>query len=131
MAVDRQRIGVSPDFSCFYAPRTGLRPFFRHAIRRGAVFVDGHRTPASRFFPAVVGFFPASAALLAAAVRRPAVAPVALAAVGVAAAAYGVRAGRSRKEVRALALVTPLYAVGHGLGMWRGLAEIVRSRLAR
>ena len=127
----RRRIWISPKFACFYAPRTTLASFFRHSIRRGAVFVDGHGTPGSRFFPAVVAFFPASAVLVAAAARRPAVAPAALAAAGVAAAAYGVRAGRSRREVRALALVTPVYAVAHGLGMWRGLAEIVRSRLAQ
>jgi glycosyltransferase involved in cell wall biosynthesis len=127
----RRRIWISPKFACFYAPRTSLAAFFRHAIRRGAVFVDGHGTPASRFFPAIVAFFPLSAALLAAALRRPIVAPLALAAPGAAAAAYAARAGRSDEEIRALALVTPLYALGHGIGMWRGLAEIVRARLAR
>ena len=39
---------------------------------------------------------------------------------------YGVRAGRSPREVRVLATVTPIYALGHGLGMWRGLAELLR-----
>jgi glycosyltransferase involved in cell wall biosynthesis len=127
----RQRIWLSPMFACFYAPRTSLASFFRHAIRRGAVFVDGHGTPASRFFPVVVAFFPLSAALLVAALRRPIVAPLALAAPGAAAAAYAARAGRSDEEIRALALVTPVYALGHGIGMWRGLAEIVRARLGR
>jgi glycosyltransferase involved in cell wall biosynthesis len=127
----RQRIGISPEFACVYAPRASLARFFRHAIRRGAVFVDGHSTPASRFFPVVVAFFPVSVALLVAAVRRPWIAPLAAAGPGVAAAAYGARAGRSREEIRALALVTPVYALGHGLGMWRGLAELVRGRLGR
>ena len=63
-----------------------------------------------------------------ASVRRPWVAVAAAASCGLAAAAYGVSAGRSLREIRALALVTPLYAVGHGLGMWRGLGELVRSR---
>jgi glycosyltransferase involved in cell wall biosynthesis len=127
----QRRIGVSPEFSCVYAPRTSLGGFFRHAIRRGAVFVDGHGRPESRFFPVVVAFFPLSAALVVAAARRPSVAPAAAVASGLAAAAYGARAGRSRDEIRALALVTPVYAAGHGLGMWRGLAELVRGRLGR
>jgi glycosyltransferase involved in cell wall biosynthesis len=126
----RGRIGLSPEFSCVYAPRTSLGRFFRHAVHRGVVFVDGHGTPESRFFPVVVGFFPVSAALLAWTLRRPVVAPFAALACGLAAASYGARAGRSREEIRALALVTPMYALGHGLGMWRGLAELVRGRAA-
>jgi glycosyltransferase involved in cell wall biosynthesis len=127
----RRRINVSPGFSCVYTPRTSLGRFFRHAVRRGAVFVDGHGRPESRFFPVVLTFFPLSAALGVAAARRPALAPAAAIACGLAAAVFGARAGRSREEIRALALVTPVYAVGHGLGMWRGLGELVRGRLGR
>jgi hypothetical protein len=70
-----------------------------------------------------------SAVVMAVALRRPLVIPAAAAACGLAAGAYGVRAGRSRKEVETLLTVTPLYALGHGLGMWRGLAEVVKGRL--
>jgi glycosyltransferase involved in cell wall biosynthesis len=127
----RERIGISPSFACVYSPRTTLRRFFRHAVHRGTVFVDGHGTPASRFFPAVVAFFPLSAALAVGTARRPALLPAAMGAVGVVAAAYGVRAGRSRREVAVLATVTPLYALGHGIGMWRGAAEFLRGVAAR
>jgi glycosyltransferase involved in cell wall biosynthesis len=123
------RIGISPRFGCVYSPRTNLPGFTRHAFHRGVVFVDGHGTPASRFFPAVVAFFPVSAALAVAALRRPLVAPAAVAACGLGAAAYGARAGRSRREISALSLVTPLYAIAHGAGMWRGLFELVRNRV--
>jgi glycosyltransferase involved in cell wall biosynthesis len=118
----RTRIGISPSFACTYAPRTTLGRFVRHAFHRGTVFVDGHGTPDSRFFPAVVAFFPLSAALA----LRPRLLPLALAACGAAAAAYGVYAGRSRREVAVLATVTPVYAAGHGAGMWRGLLELLR-----
>jgi glycosyltransferase involved in cell wall biosynthesis len=116
------RIHISPEFACTYAPRTTFGAFFRHAVHRGTVCLDGHATPESRFFPAVVAFFPVSVALL----RRPRLIPVALAACGAAAAVYGAQAGRSRSEVRTLASVTPVYALGHGLGMWRGLLELLR-----
>src|SRR5436190_16746660 len=125
-----ERINVSPEFSCVYSPRTTARSFVRHALHRGVVFVDGHGTPESRFFPFVVAFFPASAAVAVAALRRPPLAPIALAGCGVAAAGLGVRAGRTPRELATLAVATPLYAIGHGLGMWRGLFELARARLA-
>ena len=121
-----QPIHISPEFACVYAPRTSLRGFFRHAVHRGTVFLDGHGTPESRFFPAVAAFFPLSTALAVAALRRPALASAALAGCGVAAAAYGVLVGRSHREVAVLAGVTPVYALGHGIGMWRGAVELLR-----
>jgi hypothetical protein len=127
----RERISVSPSFGCVYAPRSSLGAFLRHAFRRGVVFVDGHGVPASRFFPVVVAFFPLSATLVVAAARRPLLAPAAFAACAAAAAAYGVHARRSPREVATLAAVTPVYALGHGLGMWRGLGELVRARVRR
>jgi glycosyltransferase involved in cell wall biosynthesis len=127
----RERIGISPEFACVYTPRTTPRRFLRHAFHRGTVFVDGHGTPDSRFFPAVVAFFPLSAALLVAGLRRPALLAAAAAACGLAAAAYGVAAGRSRREVTVLASVTPLYALGHAAGMWRGAGELARALLAQ
>jgi glycosyltransferase involved in cell wall biosynthesis len=123
----RHRIAISPAFACSYEPRTSLGGFFRHAIHRGTVFLDGHGTPASRFFPAVVAFFPLSGALLVGAVRRPALVPAAAVACGAAAASYGAYAGRSRRDIAVLAAVTPLYALGHALGMWRGAVELIRG----
>jgi len=121
-----QPIHISPHFACVYRARTTLGGFLRHAVHRGTVFLDGHATPESRFFPAVAAFFPLSAALALAALRRPGVVPASLAACGLAAAAYGLQAGRSRRELAVLATVTPLYAVGHGVGMWRGVFELLR-----
>jgi glycosyltransferase involved in cell wall biosynthesis len=122
----QQPIHISPDFACVYSPRTSVVRFLRHAVHRGVVFVDGHGTRESRFFPFAVAFFPVSAAVVVAAVRRPAVGPAALAACSLGAVAYGLRAGRTPHELRTLAVGAPLYAVGHGLGMWRGLYELLR-----
>ena len=122
----RERIHLSPQFACTYMPRTDAASFFRHAVHRGIVFVDGHGKRESRFFPFVVAFFPVSAGLALAGLRRPAVVPAALAGCGLAAAAYGALAGRPARDLRTLALVTPLYALGHGLGMWRGALELLR-----
>jgi hypothetical protein len=121
-----QRIHLSPQFCCIYNPRTRLSGFLRHAVHRGTVFVDGHGTRQSRFFPAVAMFFPLSATIALTALRRPAVLPATFAACGAAAAAYGVHAGRSRREIRVLAAVTPVYAAAHAVGMWRGALALLR-----
>ena len=125
---EREPIHVAPGFRCVYRPRTTLKSFVRHSVRRGVVFVDGHGRRESRFFPAVVAFYPATAALALATFRRPVVAPAALLAASAAASAYGLLRRRSANEVASLAAVTPIYGLAHGLGMWRGLFTIVRER---
>jgi glycosyltransferase involved in cell wall biosynthesis len=125
----REPINISPEFSCVYAPRTRFRAFLRHAFRRGIVFVDGHGRRESRFYWAAIGFYPASALLMLAAVRRPLIVPAGLAAVGVVSGAIAAKQRRSPFEIFALAAVTPVYAVGHGAGMWRALVMLVRQRV--
>ena len=127
---ERERINVAPGFSCLYAPRTSFDSFVRHAAHRGVVFLDGHGRRESRFFPAVAAFYPLSAALVAASVRRPLVAPAALLALSLSAMTLGLARRRSAAEVTSLALVTPLYGVAHGYGMWRGLLTMLRRRRA-
>lgn len=125
---ERERIHLSPGFSCVYRPRTTLHSFVRHSIHRGVVFVDGHGRRESRFFPFAVAFYPVSAALVLAVVKKPVVAPAALAAVSLGASVLGLLRRRPASEVAALAVVTPLYGVAHGFGMWRGLAAMLRRR---
>jgi len=126
---ERQQIHVAPGFRCLYRPRRSLDSFVRHSVHRGVVFVDGHGRRESRFFPVVVTFFPASAALAAGAIRRPIAAPTALLALGVGASLIGIARRRSPLEVASLGLLTPVYGVAHGLGMWRGLLTIIFERL--
>jgi glycosyltransferase involved in cell wall biosynthesis len=122
----RERINLSPAFSCLYRPRTSVSAFVRHSVHRGVVFLDGHGRPESRFFPAVAAFYPVSAVLVAATLRKPLVAPAALVATSLGAATLGVARRRTAAEVATLALVTPLYGVAHGFGMWRGLVTMLR-----
>ncbi len=128
---ERQPIHVAPGFRCLYRPRTSLGSFVRHSVHRGVVFVDGHGRRESRFFPAVVTFFPASAALAAVTIRRPVAAPAALLTLGVGASLIGIVRRRSPLEVASLGLLTPVYGIAHGLGMWRGLLTIIFEQLRR
>ena len=126
---ERGPINISPQFACVYSPRTRFRAFFRHSFRRGIVFVDGHGRRESRFYWAAIGFYPASALLALAAVKRPLVVPAALVAVGVVSGAMAAKLRRSPFEIFSLAAVAPIYAVGHGAGMWRALVTLARQRV--
>ena len=118
---ERKPIHVSPRYASFYRPRGTPAGFARHSFHRGIVFLDGHGRSESRFFRVVVAFYPVSFCLAVAALRRPAVL-VRTAAFAVAAgAAVGVAHRRRPLEVLSLGLLTPVYALFHGAGMWRGL----------
>jgi glycosyltransferase involved in cell wall biosynthesis len=124
---ERRRIHLAPSFSCTYRPRTTLRAFVRHSLHRGVVFLDGHGRSESRFFPAVVAFYPVSAALALRALQRPSTIAKTALAVSAAAATLGVVKHRSPFEIGSFALLAPVYGVAHGVGMWRGLATILRG----
>jgi len=121
----REPIHISPSFDVSYRARTTLRSFLAHSFHRGIVFLDGHGRRESRFFPAAVAFYPASALLAVATARSLRVGLRAACALSLAAAAVGLARRRSAIEIVSLAVVTPLYALAHGAGMWRGLTLMV------
>jgi glycosyltransferase involved in cell wall biosynthesis len=126
---ERRPIHIAPGFACVYRPRRTFKSFARHAYHRGIVFVDGHGRRESRFFPVVVAFFPVSAALVCATVKKPVVAPAALLLLGVVAAAVAGQRRRPLAEVASFGALAPVYAVAHGLGMWRGALLAATARL--
>lgn len=126
---ERRRIHIAPEFACIYRPTSSLPAFFRHAVVRGIHFPDSFRDPSSRFFLPMVAFYPVSAAIVLASLRRPIVAPAVLVGVGVVGAAIAAAKGRRPSEIAAVATLGPVYAVGHGLGMWRGLAILARDTM--
>jgi hypothetical protein len=128
---ERQRINISPGFSCLYRSRTTLRGFLRHALHRGGVFVDGYGRPKTRFFPVVCAFFPVSLLTAVAAARRPRLA-ARTTATGQAALAAGVLAlRRSPRDAAAVTLLAPAWTAAFGAGMWRGLVRAARASRAR
>lgn len=128
---EQHSVGISPDFACVYQPRAAMGSFVRHAFHRGVVFLDGHGRRGSRFLPAVALFYPVTAALAVASVRRPWIGAAALAAVAAGAGAYAAGKRRPVSEMIAFAGLAPVYAVAHGLGMWRGLMLAVHAGLDR
>ncbi len=122
---------ISLRLLALHAPRSDLHAFLRQALYRGSTFVDGHAKRESRFFPVAIAFFPVSAALAVLTARRPAgVFPVLALGSGIAAGSVAKAARRPRFEVVSCAVLVPVYAVAHGLGMWRGLAMILAARMS-
>lgn len=124
----RERIRIAPGFACRYEARETLDAFVRHAFHRGTVFVDGHLRRESRFAVPAAVFFPLSLVVGLRLARRPAlVAPVA-GASSLLAAGVALAAGSPRHEARGFGLLAPVYAVAHGIGMWRGLFLLAINR---
>jgi glycosyltransferase involved in cell wall biosynthesis len=128
---ERQRINISPDFSCLYRSRDAIGPFLRHARHRGGVFVDGYGRPGTRFFPVIAAFFPLSSGAVVAVLRRPRLALVALATAPLAALGISARWRRPAADAGVLALLGPAWLVAFASGMWRGLWLAVRPRRHR
>jgi glycosyltransferase involved in cell wall biosynthesis len=126
----QERINIAPQFAYTYTFGESLEGFLRHAYKRGVHFLDGHGRPESRFFPLAAAFYPVSAALALGALRRPLVVPAALGALGGAAAVAAIARGRAR-DAASFAWTTPLYALAHGLGMWKGLVLAAANRTRR
>jgi glycosyltransferase involved in cell wall biosynthesis len=123
------RIHLSPAFGCDYQPRTSPRAFLRQATYRGATFLDGHGRRESRFYPLVVAFYPLSIALGVLALRRPLALPVVLVGIMGAAAALSAKARRPLFETASFAVLSPIYAIAHGAGMWRAIGALAKHRL--
>jgi glycosyltransferase involved in cell wall biosynthesis len=126
----RTPISISPSFACIYQPRTTMVGFVRHAFHRGIVFLDGHRSRRSRFFPLVVGFYPLSVAAVVGALWRPRLA-VTLGAGGICGLVAIARRRGFASDSVVFGLLAPVYAVAHGAGMWRGALLAARSRFGR
>jgi glycosyltransferase involved in cell wall biosynthesis len=128
---ERQRINISPGFSCLYRSRDALEPFLRHARHRGGVFVDGYGRPGTRFFPVIAAFFPASLLSVVVAIRRPRLGLLGLIGAPLGALVIGVRFKRSAADVATLVALGPMWAVAFASGMWRGLGLAVRNAMRR
>jgi glycosyltransferase involved in cell wall biosynthesis len=124
-------IHISPSFASDYVPRGSLRTFINHSVHRGMVFLDGHGRRESRFFPYVVAFYPISAGVVIASAYRLRALPIAVATAALGAATVAASYRRSRNEVATVAVLTPVWLLALGTGLWRGLGMLAAGRLWR
>jgi hypothetical protein len=129
---ERERIYISPDFSCsYFHGRESLRKFGQHAFFRGTTFIDGYLgSPGTgrRMALAALGAGAVAVALL---VFYP-IPAVLLGVVGlVAAGGLVIACGGSTSEARAVVIMLPVFAACFGGGAVRGLALAAKAKLAR
>jgi glycosyltransferase involved in cell wall biosynthesis len=118
------RIYLSPSFSCTYHARTKLSQFLSHSYHRGQVFVDGFLRLGNRFFIPLILFLIGSVAAVGAflvfpSTRIPIVLGMALA--WLLELVVAVLLGVPKKDAFSLFVLTPVFAVAYGLGIWRAV----------
>lgn len=123
------KIAISPHFSCLYHSRDKLSAFMKHTLNRGTFFVDGFLQPGNRFFFLLIAFLIVSPLALFALVIWP-VPLLSLFLVGwLAELLIALTLGVPVASALSLWLLTPLFAVLYGLGIWRGVIMLGRQRL--
>jgi hypothetical protein len=126
----RERIWIAPTFAFQYHGKSGLRKFARQAYFRGTTFVDGYLGQAGVIRQALIAAIVGGCAVLALLVLFPLVG-LACVVAGLVAAPVVVRlVGGSFGEVRAVALLTPVFIPIFGFGVLRGLWLAARGRLS-
>ena len=129
---ERERIWISPGFTSLYFARTTLKGFIGHTYHRGMFFVDGFLRPGTRFYYPLVGFLAISFISVITLIFIPAVIPFALIILSMLwvlelLTALCLRIGA--KDSLSLFLLTPVFALFYGLGIWRAfIYRIVKKK---
>ena len=125
---EKTNINISPEFYCTYHARTNLKQYCKHVYHRGKVFVDGFlRLDGNRFFLPLVGFLIASVAVIAVLILMPTLFLPALIAAMILwllelliALLFQV----PFKDALSLFILSPLFSVIYGAGIWAATLEI-------
>jgi hypothetical protein len=127
----KHRIWISPEFACLYQPRQRLSKFAPHAFHRGIVFVDAYLKPGNPYALAICGFCLGSIGVMVASARRAWVVPATLLGVSLSAGGVGAYRRLPFRHLAAMMLVSPMFVVCYGSGIWAGLIKAARFRLQR
>lgn len=122
-------IWISPGFGCSYVSRSTLRQFVGHAFQRGTFFVDGHLRRGARFAPVIVAFLPTSLVAVLVMVLQPVLVLITVLSMSLLAAMVTAAKRQPARAVVAVGLLAPLFVAVYGLGIWRGVVLLARSRL--
>ncbi|HET8671871.1 MAG TPA: glycosyltransferase family 2 protein [Candidatus Saccharimonadales bacterium] len=123
------KITIAPEFSCLYHSRDRLSAFMKHTLNRGTFFVDGFLQPGNRFFVLLIAFLAISPLAIVALFIWPALLLGLFALGWLAELLIALVLGVPVASALSLWLLTPLFAVLYGLGIWRGVIMLARQRL--
>ena len=125
--IKRQKINLSPDFSCLYHGRSTFKSFLSHAFNRGQFFIDGFFRPGTRFFYPLIAVLITSIAAAASLIIYPL---ITLGVLGGASVVFilGLFAGAlamgvALRDAASLAILGVPFAIVYMAGLWRGVAR--------
>jgi glycosyltransferase involved in cell wall biosynthesis len=128
----RERFWISPEFAFTYHGKAGLRGFRRQSYFRGTTFIDGYLGRAGAVRRALLAALLGAVVVAAVTVFAPLVGLACVLAVLLATPVVVRLVGGSWYEIRAAALLTPVFIPVFGAGILRGLslaaATAVRSK---
>ena len=118
---EHERIWISPEFAFTYHGKSGLRGFRRQCYFRGTTFIDGYLGRAGAIRRALIAAMVGVVAIAAVTVFAPLVGLACVLAVLLATPVVVRLVGGSWYEVRAAAVLTPVFIPIFGVGILRGL----------
>lgn len=122
------KITISPGFSCLYHSRDKLSAFVKHTLNRGTFFVDGFLQPGNRFFLLLIAFLIISPFCIAALIIWP-VFMLTIFVIGwLFELLVALLLGVPIASALSLWLLTPLFALLYGLGIWRGAFMLISQK---
>lgn len=121
---EKERIWISPKFTCVYFSRSTLKEFITHTYHRGIFFVDGFLRPGTRFYYPLIAFLVLCPVILLTLIVLPALIYwIALGTLVVwiieLIVAVWLRIGI--KDALALFLLSPVFALFYGAGIWKAV----------
>lgn len=128
-------INISPDFWCLYHARATLGQYTKHVFHRGKVFVDGFlRKDGNRFFIPLIIFLILSVVVPVSVILHPAfLGPLIVAALigWVLELPLVFTLGVPAKDGLSAVVLSPLFALYYGAGIWTAFVKIFILRKMR
>lgn len=125
----RHPIHLSPEFRATYHGRTTFGSFSIHAYHRGIHFIDGYFRPGTRYYFPLIGVLAATPITVGLMLRYPKMAAGGIAGVPVLVTATATALRIGTKDALVLGLLSPVFCLTYGAGLWSGVALAVRDRL--
>lgn len=130
-----QKIWLSPKYSGTYFARTKFREFVRHTYQRGQFFVDGFFRKGTRFYYPLMLFLAVSVAIPIAIIIKPGLLVFALSVlimIWLLEFFVSISLGLGLADAGSLFILSPLFAISYGLGIWRAIIrKVFRHSLAK
>lgn len=129
------QINISPKFWCLYHARSNLSQFTKHVKHRGQVFVDGFlRRDGNRFFRPLIGFLVLSVAVPVVLILEPSLISPAIilgVALWILELIVLLLLSTPKKDAVSLFILSPLFGVYYGFGIWKATIVITKNRILR